>query len=379
MIARNRHAGTNGGNGGSAASEPPRRMPNPSPPSSPPVSDGSPAGFPGDALTRGLAFIGLTSHEAQMYHTLLRHGPSTARAAIQQSRLDRATGYRILSRLRARGLVTAAGYRPQKFVALDAGRLLDRVSTILRDELDLHRIVREVYLASLPAARENLAAGVNHVVHAGPEPVRAPMSAGLGRYRLLPGNEPVGRYILEGVAEAKEEVGALLRPQTVPEPLREDISNAFVRAIQRGVRLKVVLDYHPADLEFLTGILRQFHEPSAALEVRFYAPQLARLFVIDRRYAMRCVGAPGCPHHGPDLGIASEDAEFVRVQHARFQTTWRESVPLENALRSPQGSLLAPPSASVELRQWVERNGRVDQRGFATDSYGFMPDRVFRR
>ena len=333
--------------------------------------------FPRDALTGGLVHHGLTPHEAQMYHTLLRHGPSTARYAILHSRLDRATGYRILSRLRARGLVSASGYRPQRFVPLDALRLLDRVSTLIRDELELQRIVREIYAAALPPARD---VGPLTARGAAP-PVELPSAPGLSlasRYRLIPGHEAVARFVREAIAGAREEIGNLARPQLVPDAARLDLARSYALALRKGVRLRLVLDYHPLDLEFLTAILRDAADPSPLLEVRFYAPQLARLWLIDGRAALRCLGPPGCPFHGPDLGIASEEMDFVRVQAARFQTIWREGVPLEQALRSPQGSILTPPSSSLELRRWVERSARVEPKGYPVDSLGFATHRQYR-
>ncbi|MCI4331749.1 MAG: hypothetical protein L3K19_07900 [Thermoplasmata archaeon] len=380
MLARQRHHGAHQGNhpvnepsNGSKASVPP---PNGSGTPPPPADDS----FPHDPLTASMVHLGLTPHEAQMYHTLLRHGPSTARYAILHSRLDRATGYRILSRLRARGLVTATGYRPQRFVALEAARLLDRISSLLRDELDLQRIVREIYVAGLPppARDTSMPIGLTSPPPPTPEPTNGPGLSLASRYRLYPGHETIGRYLISCIGNAKEEVSGLSRPGTIPESIRTDLAQALLDALKRGVRVRLVLDYHPIDLEFLTTILRALPEPTPTLEIRFFAPQLARLFLIDRRLALRSLGTPACPFHGPDLGIASEDLEFVRVQTARFQTTWREGVPMETALRSPQGSVLAPPSSSQELRHWVERTARSEPRGYPMDALGFQPHRTFR-
>ncbi|MGI0132240.1 MAG: TrmB family transcriptional regulator [Thermoplasmata archaeon] len=337
------------------------------------LSDDSPQ----DVLTGGLVHVGLTVHEAQMYHTLLRHGPSTARFAILHSRLDRATGYRILSRLRARGLVTATGYRPQRYVALDAVRLLDRVSTLVRDELELHRIVREIYASGLPPSREVAPSTIrgNAPVRDPPRPLGLSLAS---HYRLIPGHDMVTRFVRDAIASAHEEIGTLARPQQVPESARVALAHTYVLAVRKGVRVRIVLDYHTADLEFLTAILREIPEPTPLFEVRFFAPQLARLWLVDGRVALRCLGTPGCPFHGSDLGIASEEPEFVRVQAGRFQTTWREAVPLDQALRSSQGSVLAPPSASHELRRWVERLGRHEPRGYPVDAFGFGTHRLVR-
>ena len=338
------------------------------PAASPPIDDTDP-------LTGALVHLGLSVHEAQMYRSLLEGGPSTARAAIEHSELDRATGYRILSRLRARGLVTASGYRPQRFVALDATKLLDRVTTFWRDEIELHRVVRDLYQVQLGGPRETPTGQATPPI-GGPAPVLRPT----GHYQLVPGMERVGRQMAEAIEASREEVGALLRPHLIPEPLRGRVRNALAAALRRGVRVRLVVDYHPPELDFLSELLHEYPEAGPALEIRFFAPQLARLVIIDRRSAMRCIHSALTAAMGPDLGISSDDFEFVRIQTGRFQSTWRESVPLESALRSPMGSVLAPPSSSRELRSWVERAGRTELRGPVAESFGLgFPPRWMHR
>lgn len=332
-----------------------------------------------DPITGTLVQMGLSIHEAQMYRSLLEGGPSTARAAIEHSHLDRATGYRILSRLRARGLVTASGYRPQRFVALDAAKLLDRVTAFLRDELDLHRIVRDLYQATLPSAPAPPMANGGPISAPPPATHPAPPARAPGRFRVVPGMERVARQLVESIDSSREEVGALLRPHLIPEPYRARVRTAIAQALRRGVRVRLAVDYHPPELDFLSELLHEYPEAGPALEIRFYAPQLARLLVVDRRIGFRCIQSAQTGSTGPDLGILSEDFEFVRMQTGRFQSTWREAVPLEAALRSPMGSVLAPPSSSKELRSWVERASRTELRGPVAESFGMtMPPRWMR-
>jgi sugar-specific transcriptional regulator TrmB len=321
-----------------------------------------------------LVHLGLSVHEAQMYRSLLEGGPSTARAAIEHSQLDRATGYRILSRLRARGLVTASGYRPQRFVALDASKLLDRVSAFSRDELELHRIVRDQLQAQFGGNREPMGGSAPAPTPLAPTMLRPP-----GRFQMVPGIDRIGRQLLESIEQSREEIGALLRPHLIPEPLRARVRQSLANALRRGVRVRIAVDYHPPELDFLSELLHDYPEAGPALEIRFFAPQLGRLIVVDRRIAMRAIQSALTQSMGPDLGILSDDFEFVRLQTGRFQSTWRESVPLETALRSPMGSVLAPPSSSRELRNWVERAGRTELRGPVAESFGLtFPPRWMR-
>ncbi len=325
-------------------------------------------------LTLGLVHLGLSGREAQLYHSLLLHGPMSARHAIQDSHLDRATGYRVLARLRVRGLLAATGHRPQQFVALDIGRLFERVTGFLRDDLDLHRTVREIYLAEIVHGRPPGpdAPSVLSATETGPVLPRARGAT----FRLLPRSVDVGRYIAQTFSAAREEVSALVRPQLINEPYRTEVQQSIAGAIGRGVRVRIAIDYHAPEMEFLAGILRAWDGAPAGLEIRFFAPQFGRLYLTDRRVAMRGVGTPGQAGPGPEIGVVSEDGEFVRTQTARFQTIWRDALPMENVPATAQTGLRAQtPSSARELRHWVERNHRSEGRTFQLAPWEYGPPR----
>ncbi len=349
---------------------PPERVVVAAPVLHPPVADG----FGGEPLTLGLIHLGLSGREAQLYYSLLRNGPMSARHAIQDSHLDRATGYRVLARLRVRGLLAATGHRPQQFVALDIGRLFERVTGFPRDDLDLHRTVREIYQSELVQGRGPATASrpVPGMAETGPALAHARGAP----FRLLPRGVDVGRYIAQTFAGAREEVAALVRPQLIQEPYRTEVQQAIARAVGRGVRVRLAVDYHAAEVEFLAGILRAWDGAPAGLEVRFYAPQFARLYLTDRRVAMRGVGTPGQPGPGPELGVVSEDGEFVRAQNARFQTVWRDALPMENVPPTATTGLRLPtPSSARELRHWVEHSHRSDTRTLQLAPWEYGPPR----
>jgi hypothetical protein len=355
------------------------------PPLGPPLGELSvgpsalPDRFPHDATTQGFRHVGLTSHEAQMYHALLRSGPSTARAAIQFSRLDRATGYRMLSRLRARGLVAVKGVRPQRFVALDAVRLMVRVSDLARDNLELRRIVRQVYAAELPPQRRSTPAGglapgssiASLVPPAAPGSGLSLRESGSST-RLATDNAAISRVLGLAFSEARREVCGLVHPRTLPAPQRAEMLRRIEEALAGGIALRLVFDYHPAEVEFLTDVLRRVPTALDTMSVRFYAMQFARLLVCDNRVALRWLPPPSGSSRDPDLVLASEEPDFVRTQAARFENTWRAGVPVEQALASPRGSIIAPPTCSRELRAGIDRlNRRARPEPPAPDGAGF--------
>ncbi|MCI4362043.1 MAG: hypothetical protein L3J77_02470 [Thermoplasmata archaeon] len=274
-----------------------------------------------DELTRGLTHLGLTVHEAQMYRAVVRNGPVTARSAIVASQLDRATGYRILARLAARGLVVPTGRRPHRFVGLDVGRLLDRGTVFLRDEVDLHRVVRSIYLAENPSRPHGPEDG-EPVLRPPPRPVST------ARTHLIPKDEEFATQLLHRIASARQEIQALARPGVLPENSRADVAKALVRAGERGVRVQLVVDYRTTDLEFLARLLPTVTQSGQRPEVRIWTPQFARLWVVDRKIAVRGFGALAYPRPGGGPLVESEDEEFVRQNAIRFESVWREATPI---------------------------------------------------
>ena len=187
-----------------------------------------------EALTLGLVHMGLSPREAQLYHTLLRFGPVTARHAIQSSHLDRATGYRVLSRLRVRGLVAATGNRPQQFVALEIGRLFERVAAFQRDDLELQRTIREIYQTELFQSRSSAPESTRPVM-AGPSETPSPLSRPRsGAYRVLPRENELGKFLLEALGGAKEEFCALMRPHLLSEANRTEIQQAITELMMQA-------------------------------------------------------------------------------------------------------------------------------------------------
>ncbi|HYK92549.1 MAG TPA: helix-turn-helix domain-containing protein [Thermoplasmata archaeon] len=310
----------------------------------------------GDPLTMALLHFGLGAREAQLYRTLLKFGPMSARQSIGLAGLDRATGYRVLSKLRARGLVSSTPSRPQRFVPLEVARLFERTVTVLRDDLEFLRVLREHYMVDgshATGTTRPMPTGVGGV----PPRTRWPT------VRVYPRSEEIAQGIIQLAESAKEELEALMMPQVIPEPLRVDVARAVGRCVERGVRVRVVVDYHPIDLEFLAAMLKSWASIPHGFEFRFFAPQFARLYLVDHRMALRCIRSAGSASLGPELGLSSDDAEFVRYQSTRFQAVWREALPMQRA----ESGMTQPRSAPAlgnprDLRRWVERGAVVTGR-----------------
>lgn len=345
---------------------PPAAATNTEAPTPEPARASAPAHDAGpDSLTSALQHFGLGIREAQLYRALLKFGPMSARQSISLAGLDRATGYRVLSKLRARGLVTSTPTRPQRFVPLDVGRLFERSVSVMRDDLELLRILREHYVADANRLVRDARPSATSVTPPSPSPPRTRWPS----VRIYPRAEEIGHGIVGLADSAKEEVNALMMPTVIPEAIRAEVARSLSRAVDRGVRVKIVVDYHSLDLEFLATLLKPWGAIPPNLEFRFFAPQLARLFVVDHRFALRCIRSAGSPATGPELGIGSDDGEFVRYQLTRFQSTWRESLPLQRADGAYSAARRSPRNLdnARDLRRWVERGAVVTGRVAASE------------
>ncbi|MCI4336334.1 MAG: hypothetical protein L3K17_03940 [Thermoplasmata archaeon] len=343
------------------ATSAPASVPSPEPPRR---ASAAPDPTP-DPLAHALLHFGLGAREAQLYRALLKYGPMSARQSISLAGLDRATGYRVLSKLRARGLVTSTPTRPQRFVPLDVGRLFERTVSVMRDDLELLRLLREHYVTEANRlVREPRPSGGSITP---PSPVtpkpRWPV------VRIYPRADEIGHAIVTFADSAKEEIDALMMPTVIPEAIRNEVARAYARAVDRGVRVKIVVDYHALDLEFLSTLLKSWGAIPPNLEFRFFAPQLSRLFVIDHRFALRCIRSTGSAAAGPELGVSCDDAEFVRYQLTRFQSVWRESLPLQrtDAPYSPSRRSARNLDNPRDLRRWVERGAVITGRVAASE------------
>ncbi|MFI5418444.1 MAG: hypothetical protein ACHQ2Y_06070 [Candidatus Lutacidiplasmatales archaeon] len=162
------------------------------------------------------------------------------------------------------------------------------------------------------------------------------------------------RHLTAAIRGATREIDALIRPMALPLSHRLEVAREFGRAVTRRVKVRLVLDYQASELDYLAAILRESPVGAPSLEVRFHGPQLSALYLFDQHQAARLVRSPAMGTPGAHFGISSAEPEFVRLQVARFQSVWRDAVPVAHALRSSEGSVAIPGASFKELRRWVD-------------------------
>jgi Sugar-specific transcriptional regulator TrmB len=280
---------------------------------------------------RSLLPFGLSSREARLYLALLQSGPVGAGEASKQSGLHRATGYRVLARLLARGLVKGDGRWPQRFHGAPAQVLCDRMAWFLQDEIELRKWSVGMYPQAAAAPVQPKRDGrVDRRLPASGELTESNSSS---RARMVSWGSVSSSVPLSGLRAAKRSVDAFLRPGTIPPPVRNALATALADASSQGVAIRLVLDHAVADQRFVDRLWGDPKSRSLGLDVRRYTPLAGHLYVVDGRMALR-FPTLSCLVRGTDIGLASQDPEFVQAQVDRFESVWVDATASLGALGS---------------------------------------------
>lgn len=313
-----------------------------------PVARARPVATLSPRTARGLQGLGLSLREAKVYLALLSLGPSGARRTTEGSGLHRATAYRILSRLVARGLVTADRRWPREYHPLPLRILVVRNVTFLRDEIELrHWLLRAVPAGSEPGSSDRLEPRSDrfHSSYTGDSDRSAVTPLGLTAIGSV-ADSP----LLEQLQGARRSMDGLIRPLMIPASLRSKVAISLQRAAARGIHVRVVLDYLAADLRFAGTLLRDRSGRVANLEVRHFTPLGGHLYVLDGQRAVRFPTLTGSSKE-PDFGFVSGDPDFVRAQVARFDAVWDDAVARRGARLPAEFDSLAPAPLAEGIAQ----------------------------
>jgi hypothetical protein len=309
----------------------------------PPSSGTGRIPWPASLGPRALQGFGLSPREARLYLALVTQGPIGARRATEGSGLHRATAYRVLSRLLARGLVRAERRWPREYSPIPLRVLVERHVSFLRDEIEL----RHWLLRAFPAAPDP---AIGSLWVSRPDRLRCPPPDNADRVGSIPmGVTAIGSVsdspLLDQLQGARRGVDALIRPLMIPSGLRSKIAASLARTAARGLPVRVVLDYLAADRRFAALFRRERSPRVSNLEVRHFTPLGGHFYVIDGRAAVRFPILTGSTRD-PDFGFVSEDRDFVGAQVTRFEAVWDDAVArrLARVLPDPEGPVATPVS-----------------------------------
>ncbi len=291
--------------GGSPAGEPPPAGLGDGLSPSPPDAAFSRSYF--DAVARALEAFGLRRSISRLYCAALVAGRASPLELIVKAQVRRATGYRGLERLRRMELVVPVTHRPLRLEAVPLARFLDRSASALKDEIDLHREIRE-------AAVEELSL---------PGLVREATAPGLF------GAGEVAGVLHHSLAQARKDLLVAPVLRGFSSETRTVLRQALQDALARGVRVRLLAPYESAYQRIFSGSPMGGGTQPHFL-VRLSEPAFFHLYVIDSVRAIRFF-VRSTPSERPagSLGLVSERRAFVQAQEQRFRVLWSEAPALE--------------------------------------------------
>jgi HTH-type transcriptional regulator, sugar sensing transcriptional regulator len=258
-------------------------------------------------LLESIQRFGLHEREAALYLALLRRGRATARELARETHLDRVLGYRMLDAMRARGIVEVTAERPRRYAAVPPRAFFERS---LRE--------RRVALTQDEALAHELTERLPELV--AEAPANAP------RFQVLTGTGVLYAYLREMMGRAREDIAVMVTWRSLRESVRFGTHSGLLQFMNAQGRFRLMVEADPRIqtlLKRFASVARKFH----SAEVRQFYPQPIRLTIIDRSEALLFLVPEAHGRHVEQVGVWTDNAEFVAGQLLVFNTMWERAGP----------------------------------------------------
>ena len=255
-----------------------------------------------DANAAKLEQLGLSAPEAQIYLSILHHGPLAAAAIAYETRIKRPSVYPILCSLADKGLVEGGAGYGSKFAAIAPDEALPAL--VRREKQTIAE--RESIAAELAETLAPLAADAESALHDTVQVLRTPQVI----------TERLDRLQLEAKRDVEVIVkGPILNPR-LTNPAQQ-------KAQRRGVRFKclyerAVID-DPKIKPYLAGWI------AAGEEARVYDGELPyKLMVLDSQIVVLTL----VKQSGQSSALLVRHAPFAKSMNLLFDSFWSAAEPL---------------------------------------------------
>jgi sugar-specific transcriptional regulator TrmB len=256
-------------------------------------------------LLEAIQRFGLHEREAALYLALLRRGRATARELARETHLDRVLGYRMLDAMRARGIVEVTAERPRRYAAVPPRAFFERS---LRE--------RRLALTQDETLAQELAQRLPELV--AEAPAKAP------RFQVLTGSGVLYAYLREMMGRAREDIAVMVTWRSLRESVRFGTHSGLMQFLNAGGRFRLAVEADPR----VQMLLKRFASASRRFrtaETRQFSPQPIRLTIIDRSEALLFLVPEASGGHVEQVGVWTDNAEFVAGQLLVFNTLWERA------------------------------------------------------
>jgi len=245
--------------------------------------------------------FGLNSYEAKLWTALLSRGVATAGELSDIANVPRSRSYDVLESLERKGFVIMKLGKPIKYIAVAPAEVLERVKKSVTDDA-------EIQVNLIDGLRKSEVLGELNLLHKqGIELVEPSELTGAVRGR---GN--LYNHLASTIKNAEKNICLMTTEQGLARK-SEALKNAFQKAKERGVRIKI-----------LAPLKAQSKALSSIAQMKHIDVPPARFCVVDGKQVTFMVLDDVDIHPNYDFGVWVSAANFAKSFDNMFNMIWEK-------------------------------------------------------
>ena len=263
-----------------------------------------------DDFTRRLMGFGLTEKEAHCYFYLLKYGskkPSVLAKALKTYRED---AQRMLARLTEKGMVRPSLTTPTTYTAVELQSALE--SAVKKRESELREMeTRKRELQDLSKQQ------------------RLRPSDNISKFQIIKSIKNLVAVMLPAIDSLEEEWVSLVPSSAASISPLFGLSQAQYEAIQRGVKVRLIIDISYAILDLMEEYLDN------GVDVRHCDEEGIYFTIFDRKTCISAISTDISRFtlDEPIAALWTDDATYARYLMSTFEAQWGRSVLAEERIK----------------------------------------------
>ena len=250
---------------------------------------------------------GLAQHEALILVTLGRLGASTASDLAAASKLNRVQVYRTLEALEVRRFVDVMLGRPKQYLPRPMDEIFDALADERRAELETIETARKAVLRAWPRIARKA------------ELPTLPLQIYKGRAQIY-------KALRDFIHGAQDEVLAFTTTKGIQRSYRDNINDAVLEAMGRGVKPRLVVDIDEENVALMARVARR-------VPLRHVDWQRGRFIIFDGVSILvflvqdeRTLGGRA------ETALWTNSEDYVKAHVEIFEQAWTSGIPAEERI-----------------------------------------------
>ncbi|MBX8630925.1 MAG: hypothetical protein KIY12_00165 [Thermoplasmata archaeon] len=257
-------------------------------------------------VVSALERVGVKRHDANVLISILKSGEITAGNIAVATGMNRVQVYRSIAGLESKGLIHAVIGRPKRYTAHSADIVLKTLIEDRRGELDAAADILLRFAEYLPERRE-----------AGEQS---------SKLQIIRHRNQIYREIANVISQAGDEVLVFTTTKGIQRSYQAGINDVLLRAMQRGVRCKMITDIAERNRELMKSVSRY-------VPLRHLDRQRARFIISDRKSILVFLIQDESSLSGKaETALWTTSNDFVKAHIELFEHAWKIAVPFERRL-----------------------------------------------